>query len=101
MAPKAAVRHFSVVVLLVLALASILTWPDPGLVDAVNVALVLNKPLQLTGDPGTGPSPPDPCAGGSKPTVGSTSRDTSRSAFQRFDISASSTQSDWTLRSCL
>jgi MoxR-like ATPase len=28
--------------------------PDPGLVDAVNVALVLNKPLLLTGDPGTG-----------------------------------------------
>ncbi len=30
--------------------------PDPGLVDAVNVALVLNKPLLLTGDPGTGKS---------------------------------------------
>jgi MoxR-like ATPase len=29
---------------------------DPGLVDAVNVALVLNKPLLLTGDPGTGKS---------------------------------------------
>ncbi len=28
--------------------------PDPGLVDAVNVALVLGKPLLLTGDPGTG-----------------------------------------------
>jgi MoxR-like ATPase len=28
--------------------------PDPGLVDAVNVALVLNKPLLLTGEPGTG-----------------------------------------------
>ena len=28
--------------------------PDPGLVDAVNVALVLNRPLLLTGDPGTG-----------------------------------------------
>jgi MoxR-like ATPase len=30
--------------------------PDPGLVDAVNVALVLNKPLLLTGEPGTGKS---------------------------------------------
>jgi MoxR-like ATPase len=30
--------------------------PDSGLVDAVNVALVLNKPLLLTGDPGTGKS---------------------------------------------
>jgi MoxR-like ATPase len=29
---------------------------DPGLVDAVNVALVLNRPLLLTGDPGTGKS---------------------------------------------
>jgi MoxR-like ATPase len=28
--------------------------PDSGLVDAVNVALVLNRPLLLTGDPGTG-----------------------------------------------
>jgi MoxR-like ATPase len=28
--------------------------PDPGLVDAVNVALMLNRPLLLTGDPGTG-----------------------------------------------
>lgn len=28
--------------------------PDKGLVDAVNVALVLNKPLLVTGDPGTG-----------------------------------------------
>jgi len=28
--------------------------PDQGLVDAVNVALVLNKPLLVTGDPGTG-----------------------------------------------
>ena len=28
--------------------------PDAGLVDAVNVALVLNRPLLLTGDPGTG-----------------------------------------------
>ena len=28
--------------------------PDPGLVDAVNVALILNKPLLVTGDPGTG-----------------------------------------------
>lgn len=28
--------------------------PDPGLVDAVNVALVLNRPLLVTGDPGTG-----------------------------------------------
>ncbi len=28
--------------------------PDPGLVDAVNVALVLNRPLLLTGEPGTG-----------------------------------------------
>ena len=30
--------------------------PDPGLVDAVNVALTLNRPLLLTGDPGTGKS---------------------------------------------
>jgi MoxR-like ATPase len=30
--------------------------PDSGLVDAVNVALVLNKPLLLTGEPGTGKS---------------------------------------------
>ena len=29
---------------------------DPGLVSAVNVALVLNQPLLLTGDPGTGKS---------------------------------------------
>jgi len=28
--------------------------PDSGLVDAVNVALILGKPLLLTGDPGTG-----------------------------------------------
>jgi MoxR-like ATPase len=28
--------------------------PDAGLVDAVNVALTLNRPLLLTGDPGTG-----------------------------------------------
>ena len=28
--------------------------PDPNLVDAVNVALLLNKPLLLTGEPGTG-----------------------------------------------
>jgi MoxR-like ATPase len=28
--------------------------PDPGLVDAVNVALLLGKPMLLTGDPGTG-----------------------------------------------
>ncbi|MFN0123011.1 MAG: AAA family ATPase [Blastocatellia bacterium] len=28
--------------------------PDPGLVDAVNVALLLNQPLLLTGEPGTG-----------------------------------------------
>jgi len=28
--------------------------PDSGLVDAVNVALILNKPLLLTGEPGTG-----------------------------------------------
>jgi len=28
--------------------------PDPGLVDAVNVALLLNRPLLLTGEPGTG-----------------------------------------------
>jgi MoxR-like ATPase len=28
--------------------------PDQGLVDAVNVALILNKPLLITGDPGTG-----------------------------------------------
>jgi MoxR-like ATPase len=28
--------------------------PDRGLVDAVNVALLLNRPLLLTGDPGTG-----------------------------------------------
>jgi MoxR-like ATPase len=27
---------------------------DPGLVDAVNVALLLNQPLLLTGEPGTG-----------------------------------------------
>jgi MoxR-like ATPase len=30
--------------------------PSQGLVDAVNVALVLNKPLLLTGEPGTGKS---------------------------------------------
>ena len=30
--------------------------PDAGLVDAVNVALTLNRPLLLTGDPGTGKS---------------------------------------------
>lgn len=28
--------------------------PDPGLVDAVNVALLLGQPLLLTGEPGTG-----------------------------------------------
>jgi MoxR-like ATPase len=28
--------------------------PDPGLVDAVNVALILRRPLLLTGEPGTG-----------------------------------------------
>jgi MoxR-like ATPase len=28
--------------------------PDPGLVDAVNVALLLGRPLLLTGEPGTG-----------------------------------------------
>ena len=28
--------------------------PDPGLVDAVNVALLLGQPLLVTGDPGTG-----------------------------------------------
>jgi MoxR-like ATPase len=28
--------------------------PDPGLVDAVNVALILGQPLLLTGEPGTG-----------------------------------------------
>jgi MoxR-like ATPase len=30
--------------------------PSPGLVDAVNVALVLERPLLLTGEPGTGKS---------------------------------------------
>src|SRR5215213_9829512 len=29
-------------------------WADPGLVDAVNVALLLGQPLLLTGQPGTG-----------------------------------------------
>ena len=29
---------------------------DPGLVDAVNVALVLGQPILLTGEPGTGKS---------------------------------------------
>lgn len=28
--------------------------PDPGLIDAVNVALLLGQPLLLTGEPGTG-----------------------------------------------
>jgi MoxR-like ATPase len=28
--------------------------PDPGLVDAVNVALILGQPLLVTGEPGTG-----------------------------------------------
>ncbi|HJQ68951.1 MAG TPA: MoxR family ATPase [Blastocatellia bacterium] len=28
--------------------------PDPGLIDAVNVALMLGQPLLLTGEPGTG-----------------------------------------------
>jgi MoxR-like ATPase len=28
--------------------------PDPGLIDAVNIALLLNQPLLLTGEPGTG-----------------------------------------------
>src|SRR5215208_7388979 len=28
--------------------------PAPGLVDAVNVALILGQPLLLTGEPGTG-----------------------------------------------
>lgn len=28
--------------------------PDSGLVDAVNVALILNRPLLITGEPGTG-----------------------------------------------
>lgn len=28
--------------------------PDPGLIDAVNVALILGQPLLLTGEPGTG-----------------------------------------------
>ena len=28
--------------------------PDPGLVDAVNVCLLLGQPLLLTGEPGTG-----------------------------------------------
>ena len=28
--------------------------PDPGLADAIRVALVLRKPLLLTGEPGTG-----------------------------------------------
>lgn len=30
--------------------------PDPGLVDAVNVALALRQPLLITGEPGTGKS---------------------------------------------
>lgn len=30
--------------------------PDPGLVDAINVALLLNRPILLTGEPGTGKS---------------------------------------------
>jgi MoxR-like ATPase len=30
--------------------------PDPGLVDAVNVALMLRQPLLVTGEPGTGKS---------------------------------------------
>lgn len=29
-------------------------YPDPGLVDAINVALLLGQPLLLTGEPGTG-----------------------------------------------
>lgn len=29
-------------------------FPDPGLVDAVNVSLLLGQPLLLTGEPGTG-----------------------------------------------
>src|ERR1700730_10766726 len=28
--------------------------PDPGLIDAVNVALTLRKPLLVTGEPGSG-----------------------------------------------
>jgi MoxR-like ATPase len=28
--------------------------PDPGLVDAINVALMLRQPLMVTGEPGTG-----------------------------------------------
>src|SRR6266436_3126407 len=28
--------------------------PDPGLVDAVNVALIIGQPLLITGEPGTG-----------------------------------------------
>src|SRR3954463_5882265 len=31
---------------------------DPGLVDAVNVALLLEQPLLLTGEPGTGKTQP-------------------------------------------
>jgi MoxR-like ATPase len=31
-----------------------LYMPDPGLVDAVNVALMLHQPLMVTGEPGTG-----------------------------------------------
>ena len=34
--------------------SSIRYLPDPGLVDAVNVALILARPLLLTGEPGTG-----------------------------------------------
>lgn len=29
-------------------------WPDPGLIDAANVALILGRPLLLTGEPGVG-----------------------------------------------
>lgn len=36
--------------------AGYVTSPDDGLVDAVNTALILNKPLLLTGNPGTGKS---------------------------------------------
>ena len=35
--------------------------PDPGLIDAVNVALLLGQPLLLTGEPGTGKTLEIPC----------------------------------------
>jgi MoxR-like ATPase len=71
--------------------------PEPGLVDAVNVALALGEPLLLTGEPGTGKTqlawhvslqtlPPNPDRSPREPLVfEAKSNSTARELFYSYD----------------